>query len=157
MDVPIPPALEFVFEIRLDLLTRERFGPTGAGPERGFVGLRGGEVKGPRLNGKIVPHVGGDFPTVWEDQTVAFDARYVIQADDGTLIEMRNRGFRHGPRDVLEALDAGENRDPSTYYMRVAPSFDAPKGPHLWMSRTIFIGAAHRKEDHSVFRYWAVL
>lgn len=151
------PGLEFVFEIRLDLLKRERFGPTGAGPERGFVGLQGGEVSGPRLKGRIVPHVGGDFPTIWPDGTVAFDARYVIEAEDGTLIEMRNRGFRSGPPEVLQALVNGEDRDPSSYYMRVAPSFDAPEGPHQWLSRTIFIGAAHRRQTHSVFRYYAVL
>jgi hypothetical protein len=151
------PGLEFVFEIRLDLIKRERFGPTGAGCDRGFVGLHGGEVKGPRLNGRIVPHVGGDFPSIWADGTVAFDARYIIEADDQTLIEMRNRGYRSGPTDVLDALVRGEERDPSTYYMRVAPSFDAPEGPHRWLARTVFIGTVDRRQDHSVFRYFAVL
>jgi hypothetical protein len=150
------PTLEFVFEIQLELLTRGGFGPTGAGLDRGFVGMRGGQVSGPALNGRIVPHVGGDFPTIWDDGTVTFDSRLVIEADDGTFIEIRNRGFRHGPREVLDALMAGENRDPSSYYMRLAPSFDAPRGPHLWLSRTIFVGTAQRGQDRSIFRYWAV-
>ena len=151
------PPLEFAFEIECDLQVRHRYGPTGAGVERGFVGLRGGRVSGPRLNGRVVPNVGGDFPTIWPDMTVAFDARYLIEADDGTLIELRNRGFRHGPPAVLQALVDGQDQDPSTYYMRLAPSFDAPAGPHQWLSRTVFIGAADRRQDHSVFRYWAVL
>jgi len=150
------PTLEFVFEIKLELMERARYGPASLGVDRGFVGLSGGHVKGPALNGKIVPHVGGDFPTVLPDETVIFAAQYIIETDDGVLIELRNRGFRHGPKEVLQAMSRGEDVDPSSYYMRLAPSFDAPVGPYFWLTRTIFIGTAHRGVKSSVFRYWAV-
>ncbi|HWW63715.1 MAG TPA: DUF3237 family protein [Sphingomonadaceae bacterium] len=152
-----PPKLEFVFQIEIELSKRFRYGPTMWGLERGFVGVLGGTVKGPRLNGRIVPHSGGDWPTIKADHTAQFDARYLIEADDGTIVELRNRGIRHGDKAVLDRLQNYEPVDPSEYYMRLTPSFDAPEGPHGWLSRTVFIGKADRRESRSVFTYWAVL
>lgn len=152
-----PPSLEYAFEIKIDLSNRFRYGPAADGLERGYVGVLGGTVTGPRFNGRIVPHTGGDWPEIWPDQTCDFNARYLIEADDGTLIQIRNSGIRHGPKEVLERLQNYQPVDPSEYYMRITPRFDAPEGPHAWLSKTIFIGTANRREDHSVFNYWAVL
>ncbi len=152
-----PPRLEYVFQITIELSARLRYGPTTDGLERGHVGVTGGTVRGPRLNGRIVPHSGGDWPSIRPDLTCDFNARYLIEADDGTLIQIRNTGIRHGPREVLERLQRYEPVDPSEYYMRVTPRFDAPEGPHGWLSRTIFIGQTNRQKERSIFDYWAVL
>ena len=152
-----PPKLEFAFEITIELSKRFRYGPTTDGLERGYVGVLGGTVKGPKFNGSIVPHTGGDWPSIFPNNTCDFNARYLIEADDGTLIQIRNTGVRHGPKEVLDRLQNYEPVDPSEYYMRVTPRFDAPEGPHGWLSRTIFIGKANRRENESIFTYWAVL
>lgn len=152
-----PPKLEYVFQIKIELSKRFRYGPTTAGVERGFVGVLGGTVSGPRLNGRIVANTGGDWPVIRPDNTVRFDARYLIEADDGTLIELRNTGLRHGDEEVLDRLQNYQPVDPDEYYMRLTPSFDAPEGPHAWLTRTVFLGRANRQKDHSVFTYWAVL
>jgi len=151
-----PPTLEYVFEIEVELTPRLRYGPTFWGLERGFVGVEGGRVSGPRLNGIVVPHTGGDWPTIKADHTARFDARYLLQADDGALIELTNRGIRHGSPKILERLQNYEPVDPSEYYASVSPSFDAPEGPHSWLCRTMFIGKVNRRNDHAVFSYWAV-
>lgn len=151
-----PPKLEYVFQIEIELTRRYRYGPTFWGLERGFVGVEGGTVSGPRLNGRVVPHSGGDWPVIKKDHTARFEARYLLEADDGTLIEMQNRGIRWGDRETLERLQNYEPVDPSTYYASVSPSFDAPEGPHDWLCRTMFIGKVHRKADRAVFSYWAV-
>ena len=151
-----PPELEYVFRIEIELTERFRYGPTFWGLERGFVGVRGGDVQGPRLNGRIVANSGGDWPTIKTDHTAHFDARYLIEADDGALIELRNRGIRHGRKDVLERLQRKEAVDPSEYYASVSPTFDAPEGPHDWLCRTMFVGKVDRKESRAVFDYWAV-
>jgi hypothetical protein len=151
------PRLEFVFQIRLELETRLRYGPTLAGIDRGFVGLRGGDISGPRLQGKVLAGSGGDWPYIFKDSSAAFDAHYMLQADDGTLIEIRNRGYRHGPKEVLDKLTRYEPVDPGSYYMRVAPTFDVAAGPHEWLAQTIIIGVGDRHEGHSIFRYYAVM
>ena len=151
-----PPRLEYAFQIEIELTPRYRYGPGFWGLERGFVGVEGGTVTGPRLNGKIVPHSGGDWPSIRADHTVKFDARYLIELDDGTLVELRNRGIRHGSKAVLDRLQTYQPVDPSEYYASVSPSFDAPEGPHDWLCKTMFVGKVDRKADRAVFTYWSV-
>jgi hypothetical protein len=151
-----PPQLEFAFRIEIELTPRMRFGPTFWGMERGFVGVLGGTVSGPRLNGRVVPHSGGDWPTIRSDHTVKFEARYLLEADDGTTIELQNRGIRHGSREVLERLQNYQPVDAAQYYASVSPTFDAPEGPHDWLCRTMFVGKVDRAADRAVFSYWAI-
>ena len=90
---PIKPTLEFVFRIRMELGIRQKFGPTPRGFIRGFVSAAGGTIDGPRLNGRVVRKQRrrlGDLPP---DNAVEFDARYMLEADDGTPIYMLNRGY----------------------------------------------------------------
>src|SRR6187551_525656 len=96
-----PPKLEYAFQIKINLSKRFRYGPTTDGLERGYVGVLGGTVTGERFNGKIVPHTGGDWPSIRPDNTCDFNARYLIEADDGTLVQIRNVGIRHGSQEVL--------------------------------------------------------
>jgi hypothetical protein len=151
------PELEFVFEMRIHLGERAHTQPLPGGGKRAFVPVTGGEIDGPRLNGQIVPYSGGDWPHIRSDGTAIFNARYMLEASDGALIHIRNRGIRHGPAQVIERIMARETVDPSEYYMRLAPVFEAPAGPHEWLTRTVFIGTGDRRADHSIFRYWAVL
>jgi len=155
-DIPAPPQLDFAFQIAIDLTPRVRYGPTFWGHERGFVGVLGGTISGPRLNGKVIPHSGGDWPTIKSDHTARFAARYLLEADDGTIIELENRGIRHGSKEVLDRLQRYEPVDPSEYYASVSPTFDAPAGPHEWLSRTMFIGKVSRAAERAVFSYWAI-
>lgn len=152
-----PPALDFAFEIEIELTKRYRYGPTFWGAERGFVGVESGVVRGPRLNGIVIPHSGGDWPTIRSDHTVKFEARYLIEADDGTIIELQNRGVRYGNKEVLARLQNYEAVDPAAYYAGASPVFDAPEGPHEWLCRTMFVGKIDRRADRAVFSYWAVL
>jgi hypothetical protein len=154
---PATPRLEFVFRIKMLLGIRQKFGPLPQGSIRGFVSAAGGTVEGPRLNGRVVPNSGADWALYRDDHTVGFDARYMLEADDGTPIYMMNRGYRHAPPDVAARQEALEPVDPSEYYMRIAPSFETPIGKHDWLTRTIIVGSAERRSDHSIFDYYAVL
>lgn len=148
------PKLEFVFQMRVELEERRHYGPVLSGVNRGFVGVRGGVVEGPRLNGRVIPGTGGDYPTIYPDLTAVFDARYLIEADDGTLIQLNSRGVRHGDTARLKQLIGGEDMDPSEYYMYLTPHFDVPKGPHEWLGKSVFLVTGHRRPSHSLFRYW---
>lgn len=148
------PTLEFVFQMRVELADRLHYGPTLAGVKRGFVAARGGVVEGPRLQGRVVPNSGGDYPTIYADGTGIFSARYLIEASDGTLIELNTRGVRHGDPETLKRLVSGEDMDPSNYYMYLTPHFDVPAGPHEWLGKSVFLVTGHRRPTHSLFRYW---
>jgi hypothetical protein len=75
--------------------------------------------------------------------TVA-DAIYALETDDGVVIQIRNRGLRHGPPEVMQRLAAGDAVDPAEYYFRTVPEFIAPKGRYEWMNRSIFICSGAR-------------
>ena len=151
------PELEYVFEMHVRLGDRMHTEKLPDGGKRAFVPVTGGEISGPRLSGRIVPYSGGDWPSVRPDASAIFNARYLLETSDGTQIYIKNRGIRSGSKETIQRILAGEAVDPSEYYMRLAPRFEAPEGPHEWLSRTVFIGTGERLEDHSVFRYWAVL
>ncbi|HEY4773704.1 MAG TPA: DUF3237 family protein, partial [Xanthobacteraceae bacterium] len=151
---PITPRLEFVFRIRMELGTRQKFGPLPQGGLRGFVAAAGGTIDGPRLKGRVVPHSGGDWALYRPDHAVAFDARYMLEADDGTMIYMKNRGYRHAPPEIAARMEALDPVDPADYYMRVAPTFETPAGKHDWQMRTVIVGSAQRSADHSIFDYY---
>ena len=149
-----PPTLELAFEVRAELAPRRHYGPTAAGVQRGFVAVTGGVVSGPRFSGRIVPHSGGDYPTILPTGTAVFDARYLIEAEDGTLIQLNSRGYRHASAEVNARLLRGEEVPPSAYYMYATPWFDVPAGPHEWLGRSVFLVDGHRHANHSIFRYW---
>ena len=136
---------------------------------RVFVPAVGGEVWGPRLQGRVVPYGGADFALGG-----LLDAHYMLEASDGALIYINNRGFmkavgvppvaRPPPEPVKpgEALDQrmqGTALADVPLRMRLTPTFDAPEGPHGWMNRTLFVGhgARYVGPDHTVFTYYEVL
>ena len=82
------PTLDYVFSIRVEFGPRMKTGPMINGMSRGFVGVTGGKIEGPRLQGKVVPHSGGDWPFIREDGVVEFFAVYLLEAADGTLIQI---------------------------------------------------------------------
>lgn len=151
------PGLEYAFAMRVRFSPRVKMGKLPNGFVRGYTGVVGGEVAGPKLNGEVVPHSGGDWPAYWDTGAVEFTAQYMLRADDGTPILVKNRGFRHAPPAVAERMERLDPVEPHEYYMRLAPFFEAPVGPHDWMNRHVFIGTAERRSDHSVFRFWQVL
>jgi hypothetical protein len=136
-NIPNPPKLEFVFEIRAEV--KEIYsGGKGLYGERLHIPIIGGEVSGPKLNGRILPG-GSDWALLRKDKNSAIDAHYTIIADDGTPIYVKNKGMRVSSSEVLERLQAGEPVDPSELYFRSAPVFEAPEGPHAWLMNRIFV------------------
>ena len=145
------PRLEHVFDIRINFEHRWMWGPIHPdGPRHGFTSVQNGVIEGPRLNGRVVGGSGADFPVVRSDGVIELNAHYMLEADDGAQIYIRNVGYVVPPKDGQPA------------YFRATPYFRAPDGPYGWMNRTVFICGGERhpgppgEGDHSIFRYWAV-
>ncbi len=157
------PKLEFVFEIDLNFTRTHNINnmPTGAG--RGAVYLDSGTVRGPWLNGIALPDSGGDWALFRPDDVLSFDARYMLQADDGTLILLRNNGYLWGRSpEVMTKIRAwifenGPEVPESDYYLRANPTFEVERGKHDWLMRHVIIGIGRRKEAGNILRYYALL
>ena len=128
--------LAFAFEIRAEIAPPHDGGPGRSGHRR-IIPILGGTVAGPRLNGRVLP--GADYELLRADGKSVVEALYGIEADVGTPIYIRNTGLFVAPPTVIARLDAGDPVDPEDYYFRAAPSFDAPDGPHGWLSDRLFI------------------
>ena len=131
------PALDPVFTIEAQIDAPRSAGPAPHG-ERLHVPITGGRVHGPRLNGVILPG-GSDWPLIEPDGTSRIEAHYTIEAEDGTLIRVVNIGLRVSSDEVRQRMRNGETVPPSDYYMRGAPVFDAPSGPHRWLAQSLFV------------------
>ena len=154
---------EFVFEIRLFFTRIHTVGDMPSGAGRGAVYVDGGTVSGPRLNGKVLPGSGGDWALFRPDGVLATDARYMLEADDGTMILLHNRGYLWGRTpDVIPRIQdwmfrGGPKVPHSEFYLRSSPSFEVAKGKHDWLMRHAIIGIGERKRDGNLIRYFAVL
>ena len=92
----IKPELEFVYEAGGDLEPPREIGKVVDGTRRIIPITAGGYVKGPKINGKLMGN-SADWQLTRPDGVTVADAIYAIETDDGALIQIRNKGLRHGP------------------------------------------------------------
>lgn len=118
-------------------------GETPLGRRR-IIGITGGTFKGARLSGKILPG-GADWQVIRSGGVAYLDARYTLETDDGALIYVNNKGYRHGPKDAIERLAKGEDVDPALYYMRVTPWFETSAPQYAWLNHTICVATGARR------------
>lgn len=111
--------------------------------QRRIIPITGGRFTGPELNGRVLAG-GGDWQTIRADGVVDLRALYAIETDDGSRIEVDNRGYRHGPKAVLERIAAGEAVAAHSYYFQTAPVFITAAPALDWLNRTVFVGSAQR-------------
>ena len=133
----VKPELELVFEAEGQLEPIITIGQTPDGLRRA-VPIGGGTFHGPDIRGELVPG-GCDWQVVRPDGVTIPEAFYLLRTDDGVLIQVHNRGLRHGPPEVMARLAAGEVVDPASYYFRAAPTFSAPAGRYDWLNRSLFV------------------
>lgn len=142
------PVIEFVFEIRATIDPDLHIG-RGPDEKLSFTPISGGSVAGPRLNGEVLPG-GGDW-AVERSGTAQLEARYLLRADDGAVIDILNRGTFRATPEVLERMERGENvpEDEPGLYFRTAPVFQTDAPQHRWLAEHQFVGLA-RDEDGQV-------
>ncbi|AQG77982.1 DUF3237 domain-containing protein [Spirosoma montaniterrae] len=147
------------FVITATLGPMQDLGPTTRGHRR-IIPITGGTFNGTMpdgtpLRGNVLPG-GADWQIVRPDGVAEVEARYTLQTDDGTLILITNRGYRHGPAEVLKRVADGEWVDPAEYYFRTTPMFEVAPGPHDWLGRTVFVATGERRADEVIIRVFAV-
>jgi hypothetical protein len=129
--------------LSIELEAPREIGRTPLGHRR-IIGIAGGTFSGPRLSGEVLPG-GADWQVIRGDGVADLDARYTLRTDDGALVYVRNRGYRHGPEEVMRKLAAGEAVDPALYYMRTTPWFETGDARYAWLNRIVCVGTGARR------------
>lgn len=154
------PNLEFGFAIRLWFTRTSTVPDIPGGGWRSGVYVDRGEIEGPKMKGVAVPGSGGDYAHFRPDDTAVFDARYMLETDDGVTIYMQNKGYLWGREpDTMGklrkwAFEGGEAVPHAEYYLRAQPTFEAPRGKYEWLTRHVWIGVGERKPDGNYVRYY---
>ncbi|MFO1503318.1 MAG: DUF3237 family protein [Steroidobacteraceae bacterium] len=118
------PRSEFVFEEYVGLSPAVVQGETALG-QRQFIPITGGKVAGPKFNGEVLAG-GWDYQLRMPGGCSTLSADYFLKASDGAIIHVLNQALR------CDNAAAGER----SY---AVPRFEAPKGPHEWMTRGNFV------------------
>ncbi len=147
-------ALTLAFTVRATLAPPVENGIID-GKRKRFIGITGGTITGPKLNGTILPG-GGDWQAIHDDGLTEILARYSVRAQDGTVINITNPGVRVAAPEVIKRLAAGEDVDPALYYFRSTPSFDVTDGTHGWLRRRVFVARGIRRPDHVIIEIFEV-
>ena len=151
------PILDYAFTIGIELTGARWIKPTSIGMTRAAVYAGSGTIDGPMLRGKVIPMSGGDFPLVRADGVIDFDARYLLEAEDGAVIYLQNRGYRWAKSaEAADKMNRNEAVGADEYYMRVSPKFDAPDGPHAWLNKHVFVGVAEKIPGANRIHYFVV-
>jgi hypothetical protein len=122
------PRAELVFEIEAICSPPQDMGVIDGGKAR-MIPIIGGTVSGPKLQGEVIPG-GADWSIMRGNGVATVDARYALQASDGTIIQIFNGVTDHmAPREDRGGVMA-----------LTSPRFIAPEGPHEWLNHGVFVG-----------------
>ena len=121
------PRFEFAFEARITLAPATVLGETGLG-HRQYIPITGGSIVGPKFKGTVIPG-GWDYQMRYGGGCSSLTADYFLRAEDGTVIHILNEGLNC----------AGGTPGAERGWLR--PRFEAPKGPHEWMTRATFVAS----------------
>jgi hypothetical protein len=145
----------FLFTVTITVAPAQIVGATPIG-ERRNVPVTGGTFEGERLRGIIMPG-GSDWIVVRSDGVWQLDVRLPLKTDDGALINMSYKGFRHGPAAVLDRLNRGETVDASEYYFRTAPFFETASTKYAWLNGIVAVATGHRTASGPTYQVYEVL
>ncbi|HWU09243.1 MAG TPA: DUF3237 domain-containing protein [Streptomyces sp.] len=141
------PALDFAFEIRAEVSGTLHIG-NGDGEVTEFTPITGGSVDGPRLRGKVLPG-GGDWSSA-RGEVCELEARYLLQAEDGAVIDIVNRGYYRPKADTPDQFEGEVQVSEAGHYYRTSPAFRTDAPAHRWLTETVFVGLARPDGDDAV-------
>lgn len=146
---------ELLFKIALDVPSIVDLGETPYGRRR-IAQVAAGRFEGPKLTGRVLPG-GGDWLLLRRDGVLQLDVRLTLETDDKHLIYMSYKGFRHGPKEVIDRLNRGEPVDPALYYFRATPYFETCSEKLAWINGICCIATGERNAGGPTYHVFQVL
>jgi hypothetical protein len=150
---PPPPPLVFAFELRVKVADPVVIGEVPHGLRR-IIAITGGTMRGPGINGIVVPDSGADWQVIQPDGFSELDTRYTLRTDKGELVYVQNVGIRHAPPEVMQKLNAGQVVDPKLVYFRTVPKFETSAPDLQWLARSVFVGVGERSPNEVIVRFY---
>ena len=148
------PALQFAMRLSVEVSAPMELGEI-AGVTKRIVPITGGSFSGPRIKGVVIPG-GADWQYTRPDGVAVLEARYTLKTDDGHLITVVNRGFRHGIPGLAALIASGHKVPRSQYYFVTAPVFESSDESLAWLTKAIFVGEAEREANRVIVDVWQV-
>ncbi|BGP20489.1 hypothetical protein JCM10213_007646 [Rhodosporidiobolus nylandii] len=174
VSLPIPPPSVKTHSFRLvcDLEAVRQMGEGvhGDGSQRNWINFTGGYFEGTWGRGEIVP--GGQdsqlvLPSTHPSSPLAaqLSTRYLLKTTDGTFIQVQTRGWRTGPKEVLQRLanaakEGGEREvpRPEEYRFRLCIELetDAHSTKYGWLNTAMFVGSGIRSGRQVIYDAYLV-
>jgi hypothetical protein len=152
--LPVPPGLSFLAELSVTVGEPIDVGPTPEGHRR-LIPITGGTVRGPALNGRVLPG-GADYQLLRGPTLTELDARYVLETDAGHRIFVHNTALRHGSSRDIELLNSGAAVDPSKIYFRCWPRLTTAAPELDWLNTRLTLGTGVREPGRVVICIFTV-
>jgi hypothetical protein len=127
----------------------EMIGPVPAGLRMNIY-VTGGEVSGPRLQGKLRP-VGADWLTIRTDGVCILDVRATIESHDGALIYVEYNGVADPGEDTYQRFLDGD--PPEKLVIRAVPRVQTSHPDYLWLNRLQCVSIGEANMVDSVVSY----
>jgi hypothetical protein len=146
---------ELLFKIEFEVPPPLDLGETPYGRRR-IARVAGGSFEGPKMKGRVLDG-GGDWLLLRRDGVLQLDVRVTLETDDKQHIYMSYRGYRHGPKDVIERLNKGETVDPGLYYFRATPYFETSSEKYAWVNGICTVATGTRLASGPTYHVFQVM
>lgn len=149
------PSLEHICDLAVTIAPPVEVGHTPSGLRR-MIPITGGVVRGPRLNGRVLPG-GADFQLIVGQGTQAhLDARYVIELDDCSRVFVQNTALRVTSAEDALRIMRGEPVNPAAVYFRCQPRLESSAPEWAWLAESQYVGTGRRAPDGVFLSFYRV-
>jgi hypothetical protein len=144
--------LDFLMELTAEV----RALVIGSGPfgQRQLFEILGGEFKGPRLAGKVLPS-GGDWMLLGDDNVGRLDVRMMLQTNDDALIYMQFSGVLEINDRVVAAWSGQHESEFDDAYYVTQPRFETGDKRYAFLNRIVGLGEGRlgrNRVDYRIYR-----
>ncbi|KAI0018861.1 hypothetical protein F4780DRAFT_781070 [Xylariomycetidae sp. FL0641] len=156
LTLPVPQ-MSYEFRMSVELNPKLAVGIVPSGGLRNWISFSGGSWAATWGAGTVMP--GGQDTQLVDPETyvVRMETLYLLKTNDEepAYIEVRTRGFRAGPRDVLEALQdpvKADAVDPSEYRFRLFAQMET--GDQRYAAKVnhgMWVGSGMRKGAQVIY------
>ena len=146
--------LDFLMDVTADFQVRV-IGPGPFGTRQLFE-VKGGEFKGPRLSGTLVPS-GGDWMLLGSDNVGRVDVRMMLETDDNALIYMQFTGVLEVNDNVTAAASGTREPDFDDAYFMVQPRFETGDARYSWLNRCVGLAEGMVGQNRAHYRIYRAI
>lgn len=129
----------------------------GSGPYgmRQIFDVTGGEVRGERLRGRVLPS-GADWILVGADGVGRLDVRATIETHDGAFLYVSYTGLLHLDETVMKTLASGGTTEFGKTYFYVSPRFETGDPRYDWLNQTFLLSQGRIGPGRVEYRVYQV-